>query len=107
MARELETEPTLRDYALLARPRKWWVAGSAVTGLGISLVVAMTGAVYIGVLNNLHTNSVGTISAWVAALALVVAALVALAHKGRHAGWFHPLSLPFATLAIMSLGAAL
>jgi hypothetical protein len=107
MARELETKPTLRGYALLARPRKWGVAGLAVIGSGISLVVAATGAVYIETLNDLHTNSVGTLATWVAALVLVVAALVALAHKGRHAGWFHPLSLPFATLAVMSLGAAL
>jgi hypothetical protein len=42
----------------------------------------------------LQTNSVGTLTIWVAALVLVVAAFVALAHKGRHAGWFHPLSLP-------------
>jgi O-antigen polysaccharide polymerase Wzy len=107
MARELEAEPTLRGYALLARPRKWGVAGLAVVGAGISLVVAAAGAVYIEALNDLHTNSVGTLATWVAALVLVVAAFVALAHKGRHAGWFHPLSLPFATLAVMSLGAAL
>jgi hypothetical protein len=100
MARELETEPR-------ARPRKWGVAGLAEVGFGISLVAAATGAVFIEVLNDIHTNSVGTLATWVAALVLVVAALVALAHKGRHAGWFHPLSLPFATLAIMSLGAIL
>lgn len=111
MARGLETEPTLRGYALLARPRKWGVAGLAVVCSAISLVVAATGAVYIGVLNGLHTNSVGTLAIWVAAVVLLVVAFVALARKGRHAGWFHPLSLslslPFATLAVMSLGAAL
>jgi hypothetical protein len=75
--------------------------------LGISLVVPATRAIYVEALNDLHINSVGILATWVAALALVVTALVAFARKGRHAGWFHPLSLPFATLAVMSLGAAL
>ena len=106
MASELGTASRLRGYARPARRRKWWVAGLAVTGLGASVVVAATGAVYIRWLNDLD-NSVGTLAAWVAAVVMVVAALVALAHKGRHAGWFHPLSLPFATLTVMSLGAPL
>lgn len=57
MARELETEPTLRGYVLLARPRKWRLAGLAVVGSGISLVVAPAWAVYVEALNDLHTNS--------------------------------------------------
>jgi hypothetical protein len=107
MASELGTEPTLHGYALLVRRRKGRVARLATAGLGISLVFAAIAAVYIWALNELHANSVGTLATWVAALVLVVAALVALAYKGRHAGWFHPLSLPFATLAVMSLGAPL
>jgi O-antigen polysaccharide polymerase Wzy len=107
MASELGTEPTLRGYAQRVRPRKWRVAGLAVAGLSISLVVAGTGAVHIWALNGLHTSSAGTLATWVAALVLVVAVLVELAHKGRHTGWFHPLSLPFATLAVISLGAPL
>lgn len=107
MAGQLGTQPALRGHALLARPRKWKVAGLAVVGSGVSLVVAGTGAVYIGTLDGLLTNSADTLATWVAALVLVVVAFIALAHKGRHAGWFHPLSLPFATVAVMSLGAAL
>ena len=83
------------------------VAEHPVVGLGISLVVAATGAIYVEALKDLHINSVGTLATWVAALDLVVTALVAFAHKGRHARWLHPLSLPFATLAVMSLGAVL
>jgi len=83
------------------------VTGLVVVGSGISVVVAATGVVYIEALNDLHNNSVGTLATWVAALVLVVTALVAFARKGRHAGWFHPLSRPFATLAVMSLGAVL
>jgi hypothetical protein len=124
MANEFGTKPTLRGHslpverrkeqvaglathAMPVEPRKGQAASLATASLGISLVVATTGAVYISGFNDLHTSSVGTIATWVAALVLVVAALVALAHKGRHAGWFHPLSLSFATLTVMSLGAPL
>ena len=44
MASELGTEPTLRGYALLVRRRKWWVAGLAVAGLGVSLALSFTEA---------------------------------------------------------------
>ena len=44
MASELGTEPTLRGYALLVRRRKWWVAGIALAGLGISLALSFTEA---------------------------------------------------------------
>jgi succinoglycan biosynthesis transport protein ExoP len=38
------TEPTLRSYARLMRRRKWWVAGLAVLGLGVSLALSATEA---------------------------------------------------------------
>jgi hypothetical protein len=107
MATEFGTQPKLHGYAQPGRRRRWWVAGLAVAGLGASLVVAATGAVYIRGFNEPGTNPVGTLVTWVAALVLALAALVALARKGRHAGWFHPLSLPFATLTLMSLGGPL
>ena len=44
MASELRTEPSLRGYALLVRRRKWWVAGLALAGLGISLALSFTEA---------------------------------------------------------------
>ena len=44
MANELGPAPTLRGYALLVRRRKWWVAGLAVAGLGISLALSFTEA---------------------------------------------------------------
>ena len=81
-------------------------AGLGLAGLGIGVVAATTGA-GVWALGNVRTNSVGAISTWVGALVLVVAVLVELARKGRHAGWLHPLSLPFAALAVMSLGAPL
>jgi hypothetical protein len=81
-------------------------AGLGLAGLGISVVVVTTG-VGVWAVGHVHTDSVGALSTWVGALVLVVAVLVELARKGRHAGWFHPLSLPFAALAIMSLGAPL
>jgi hypothetical protein len=80
---------------------------ACLVGLGISLVVAATGAIYVEALHDLHINSVGTLATWVAALFLVVTVLVALARKGRHAGWFHPLSLPSRRSAPCPLGAAL
>jgi polysaccharide biosynthesis transport protein len=42
MTSEFGTEPTLRSYALLVRRRKWWVAGLAVAGLGVSLALSVT-----------------------------------------------------------------
>jgi hypothetical protein len=97
----LGTQPALHGHAALAR-RQMWMAG-----MGLSLAIAALGALCISALSGVHTNSVGALATWVFALLLVVAALVALAHKGRHAGWFHPLSLPFATVTVMSLGAPL
>ena len=44
MTSELGAEPTLRGYVLLVRRRKWWVAGLAVAGLGISLALSVTEA---------------------------------------------------------------
>ena len=44
MASELATDPSLRGYALLLRRRKWWVAGLALAGLGISLALSFTEA---------------------------------------------------------------
>jgi hypothetical protein len=105
MASELGTEPTLGSDALPSRRRK--ADGLGVVGLGIILVVATAGVIYIWTLNHIHADSADTLATWVAALVLVMAALVALAHKSRHTGWFHPLSLPLATLTIMSLGAPL
>jgi hypothetical protein len=107
MASELETKPILRGFVLPTRRWKWRLAKLAVAGLGIGLVVVSTVGLCIWVSNDLHTTSADTLATWVAALVLVVTALVAFARKGRHAGWFHPLSLPFATLAVMSLGAVL
>jgi hypothetical protein len=45
--------------------------------------------------------------AWAFALALAAAAVTAFVFRGRHGGWFHPLSLPLAALAVMLLGAPL
>jgi polysaccharide biosynthesis transport protein len=42
MTSEFGNEPTLRSYALLVRRRKWWVAGLAVAGLGVSLALSFT-----------------------------------------------------------------
>jgi succinoglycan biosynthesis transport protein ExoP len=44
MTSEFGSEPTLRSYMLLVRRRKWWVAGLAVVGLGISLALSFTEA---------------------------------------------------------------
>ena len=44
MTSELGTEPTLRGYIQLVRRRKWWVAGLAIAGLGISLALSFTEA---------------------------------------------------------------
>lgn len=75
--------------------------------IGVSLIVITGGTVCIWVLNNTLTTTAGTLASWAAALALVVTALIAFAYKGRDAGWLHPLSLPFALIAIISLGAPL
>jgi O-antigen polysaccharide polymerase Wzy len=75
--------------------------------LVVGALAVGAGAAYLWAINDLHTNSAGALATWVAALVLVVTVLVAMAHKGRHVGWFHPLSLPLATLALMSLGAPL
>jgi hypothetical protein len=85
--------------------RSGW-GGFGLAGLGLGIVAATTGA-GVWAVGNVRASSVGALSTWVGALVLVVAVLVELARKGRHAGWFHPLSLPFAALAIMSLGAPL
>jgi capsular exopolysaccharide synthesis family protein len=44
MTSEFGTAPNLRSYALLVRRRKWWVAGLALAGLGVSLALAFTEA---------------------------------------------------------------
>lgn len=75
--------------------------------IGISLIVITAGTICIWVLSNTLTSTAGTLASWAAALALVVTALVVFAYKGGNAGWFHPLSLPFALIAIMCLGAPL
>jgi hypothetical protein len=81
--------------------------GFALDETGIALAITAAGIVVIWAINDLHSDSVGTIATWVASLVMVVSALFALAHKGRHAGWFHPLSLPLATITVMSLGTIL
>lgn len=75
--------------------------------IGVSLIVITAGTVCIWVLSNTLTSTAGTLASWAAALALVVTALVAFAYKGGNAGWFHPLSLPFALIAVMCLAAPL
>jgi hypothetical protein len=75
--------------------------------IGVSLTVITAGTICIWVLSNTPTSTAGTLASWAAALALVVTALVAFAYKGGSAGWFHPLSLPFASIAVMCLGAPL
>lgn len=75
--------------------------------IGVGLVLASAGFVGIWVAGDAQASPAETLAAWTAAVALVVAALVALAFKGRHAGWFHPLSLPFAAVTVMALGAPL
>ena len=75
--------------------------------IGVSLIVITAGTVCIWVLNNTLTSTAGTLAIWAAALALVVTALVAFVYKRANAGWFHPLSLPFALIAVMCLSAPL
>jgi hypothetical protein len=90
---------------LVKRRRKWWAGVVAIAALAAEMVTAAAGTASKWSLGSLNANPAAAVAAWAAALVLVVAALAAVSHKGRHAGWFHPLSLPLATLAVMSLGA--
>ena len=74
------------------------------------LVAALAGgigAIYFWVRDYLHIGSASTLAAWAVVMALLVTVLVSLAHKRSNIGWFHPLSLPLATITVMSLGAPL
>jgi hypothetical protein len=83
------------------------VLGAAVVWIGLGLVAIVISGISIWTPGRVRANSAGSLGSWVAALALIIAVLGILARKGRHAGWFHPLSLPLATIAVMSLGAPL
>lgn len=75
--------------------------------LGIGLAMASAGFVCTWVLSSAQDSPAATLATWVFGIALLVIALVAFARNGSHAGWFHPLSLPFAAITVMSLGAPL
>ena len=107
MGDELGATLVRRSGALAIRRGASRVAGQAVAVLGTSLAVVVAGVTCTWALSGPLLVSAGALAAWVAALVLVVAVLVLLAHRGRHSAWFHPLSIPFATIAIMSLGAPL
>jgi hypothetical protein len=85
------------------RQRKWWMGAIAVAALSAEIVSAAAGTASNWSLGGLNASPAATIAAWAAALVLAVATLAAVTRKG----WFHPLSLPLATLAVMSLGAPL
>ena len=75
--------------------------------IGASLIVATVVFICAWMLSEPLTRTVGTLATWVSVLALVIVALVAFAYKETSAAWLHPLSLPFGTVAFMSLGAPL
>lgn len=75
--------------------------------IGAGLIITTAGVICAWMLSDALTRTVGTLTIWVTALALVMVALVAFVYKGSSASWLHPLSLPFGTLAVMSLGAPL
>lgn len=75
--------------------------------IGASLIIATAGVICAWMLSDALTRTVGTLAIWVIAVALVVVVLVALVYKGTSAAWLHPLSLPFGTIAVMSIGAPL
>jgi hypothetical protein len=53
----------------------------------------------------LRDLAAGSLAAWALAGALVVSLLTAAACRASRARWFHPLALPLAVIAVMSLGA--
>lgn len=75
--------------------------------IGASLIITTAGVICAWMLSDALTRTVGTLATWATALALVIVALVAFVYKGSSASWLHPLSLPFGTAAVMSLGAPL
>jgi hypothetical protein len=77
----------------------------AKTGLALLLVAGCLIAVW--AVSLAHPSSAGSVAVWGGAVAVAVAAVAATILKGRHAGWFHPLSLPLVAVAVMSLGAPL
>lgn len=86
--------------------RQWttWLAAAA---LATDLAIAVAGTTSNWSVGGVNGNPAAAIAVWTAALVLAIAVVAAVIGKGRHAGWFHPLSLPFAVLAVMSLGAPL
>jgi hypothetical protein len=81
---------------------------AARTGLwrtGVSLGAAGCGMVALLALSAAHPAGAGTLAEWAAALSLAVPAVTCAVLRRQHAGWFHPLSLPFAVVAVMCLGA--
>ena len=75
--------------------------------IGASLIITTTGVICAWMISATLTRTVGTLVSWATALALIIVALVAFVYKGNSASWLHPLSLPFGTVAVMSLGAPL
>jgi hypothetical protein len=72
---------------------------------GVSLAAAGCGAACLLALPAAHLADAGTLAEWAAAVALAVPVVTCVVLRRRHAGWFHPLSLPFAVVAVMCLGA--
>src|ERR1700728_505426 len=84
-------------------PQKRWPVALAVAGAAAVTAVSAAGTEHGWGLGRSPVSA----AAWCGAAVLLVALAVAIARSGRHAGWFHPLSLPFAVVAVMSLAAPL
>jgi succinoglycan biosynthesis transport protein ExoP len=56
------SEPTLRGYLHVVRAGRWWVAGFAVLGLGLSLVLSLTAAKQYTATAQLLVQSVGSVN---------------------------------------------
>jgi hypothetical protein len=85
------------------RPQKRRAAALAITAAAADLAATAAAAAHDWSLN----VSPQALAVWAAAAVLAVALVVAVTRTGHHAGWFHPLSLPLAVIAVMSLGAPL
>jgi hypothetical protein len=93
----------MRAMMGLRRLQKRWTVALGASGAGAVAAVAVAGTMHGWDLADSPTSA----AAWCTAPVLAVALAVALRRKGRHEGWFHPLSLPLAAVAIMSLAAPL
>ncbi len=76
-----------------------WPVGFAAAVAAADVAITVTGTMH-----DWDLDSPVSVAAWCAAAALAVALIVAVTRRGR---WFHPLSLPLAAIAVMSLAAPL